>query len=136
MISYAVYRFILKYPYMNVFLELEYGCAKTKELVKKIGMAHSQLSIVLQAMEREKLITRFKEKNAFDVELTDKGRALCKAFKQIKDIVENWDDKQEEKEAIVPDESLCCKNNETGCLVDLCTCNCAGCEQERNNGEK
>lgn len=125
----AVYRFIIKPTYLNIFLRLEHEGARIKEISNEIGIAYSHLTIVLQEMLKENLINKTMTKNKFEVTLTKKGRALCEAFKKVKEVIEGEQNKYSEEETIT--ENLCCHNEETGCMPGLCSCGCDGCEKKR-----
>ena len=130
--SAAVYRFIIKPTYMNIFLKLQQGPAKIKEISNEIGIAYSHLTIVFQEMQKEELVDRTKDKNTFEVTLTEKGKKLADAFVEVKKVVENYKEpKVAPPKTIDPaDEDLHCYNKDTNCSIDECNCECDGCKQQ------
>ncbi len=95
----AVYRFIVKKTYLNLFLSLDQGEQKIKEISKFSGIDYSHLSTVLQEFQKEGLLLRDRKDTArsYAVKLTEKGEALAKVLRDVKNVVENWKEEEEIK---------------------------------------
>jgi len=94
--SFAIYRFIVKQPVMELFLRIE-DDVKIKELAAKTGMTQGYINIILLEMQKEKLIERSYKKrhrgnnvrpSVYNYNRTKKGEIISKALKTIKEIVD------------------------------------------------
>ena len=92
--SYAVYRFIIKPIGMKLLLNID--DVMIKDLASVTGMTAGHINIILLEMEKEQLIVRSSKKRhignnvrpyIYTYSRTEKGDKLCKAFRDIKKIV-------------------------------------------------
>ena len=141
--SYAVYRFIVKRGYMDIFLRLELEGAKIKDISKETQIVYRHLTTVLQEMQKNGLIDRIPDKNMYEVVLTNKGKALCNVFKQLKKVVEAWEEPITQNfegidmssDPSIDLEDFHCHNEDTNCNKDFCECGCDGCEKTKDDME-
>lgn len=91
--SFAIYRFMVKRTAIEFFMSLEFGEQRMRQLSDKTGLNYTYITQIVNEMVKEGLVEKNRADNVYDISLTEKGQALCDAFKDIKQIAEQWGDK-------------------------------------------
>ena len=83
-----MYQFVIKEKYIDLLLGLEKCPEKLRECSKRINMNYEHLSTVIKQFEKENIIVKDKTKTAYDVVLTEKGKRIVSALRDLKKAIE------------------------------------------------
>jgi len=90
-ISYYFYRRAASPTHISKLIPaLEFGEARMKELAKETGMTYATLTQSMQDAHKEGIIVRERINNNWEIELTEKGKALLELCKGLREVIENW----------------------------------------------
>ena len=81
-----MYRFIIKKPYLDLLLSIEYGNGKIKELRKKIGMSREHLINVFNQLIKENILSKEKTNERGNPDkyiLTESGKKVVDCLKEL-----------------------------------------------------